>query len=201
MPDESSHRTLRAVWRDQPVEEPAVELEQILNRRAQSLEAGTRSEILASIGAALVLLAVIAWRFAPAYNRLLQAGFAAVLVWVGLSLYRFRRLIHGKHGAAPDALAAPGLVYYRSQLESRRKHLKNAWIWHGPLLLGCLFTAAALRSAAFPGPERLPGELPLLVLLVLWTAFSIRRRFRQAAEIRRELAELDRLGGPPAGVS
>jgi len=39
-----------------------VNLEQIVNRRTEELYSSTRSEILMSIGAALLLVGVVAWR-------------------------------------------------------------------------------------------------------------------------------------------
>jgi hypothetical protein len=39
-----------------------VNLKQIVNRRTEELSSSTRSEILMSIGAALLLVGVVAWR-------------------------------------------------------------------------------------------------------------------------------------------
>jgi hypothetical protein len=169
-----------------------VSLEQIVNRRTDELSSSTRSEILMSVGAALLFVGVMAWRFAPAYDRFQEIGFAAVIAWVVISLYRFRRLIWRRDPPRPDAIAAPGLEYYRKQLEQRRDHLRDAWLWHGPLFLACLILIAILMGRAFQGSERLRSVVPLVVLLAVWTAFGLMRRRRHAKQLQRELDELER---------
>jgi len=181
-----------AIWRDQPEEKLMVNLEQIVNRRTEELSSSTRSEILMSVGAALLFVGVMAWRFAPTYDRLQEVGFAAVIAWAVISLYWFRRRIWRRSLARPDAIAATGLEYYRKELEQRRDHLRNAWLWHGPLFLACMILIVVLIGKAFTGPERLRSVLPLVVLLAVWTAFGLTRRLRQARELQREIDEIER---------
>jgi hypothetical protein len=191
MPDQGGDKDPGAIWRGQPEEKTAVNLEQIVDRKTEELYFSTRSEILMSIAAALLLVVVMAWRFAEAYDRFLAAGFAATVVWVGVTLYRFRGRIWRREPAPPDAAAATGLEYYRRELERRRDHLRDGWLWHGPLLLACLVFLASLYGKAFPGVDRLPGVLPLVALLAAWTAFGILHRRRQARGIQREIDEMD----------
>jgi divalent metal cation (Fe/Co/Zn/Cd) transporter len=181
-----------AIWRDQPEEKLMVNLEQIVNRRTEELSSSTRSEILMSVGAALLFVAVMAWRFAPIHDRLLEVEFAAVVAWAVISLYWFRRRIWRRNPASPDALAATCLEYYCKQLEQRRDHLRNAWLWNGPLFLACMILIAVLLRKAFPGMERLPTVLPLFVLLAVWAAFGLTRRLRQAGDLQREIDEIGR---------
>jgi hypothetical protein len=181
-----------AIWRDQPEEELTVNLEEIVNRRAEELSSSTRSEILMSIGAALLFVGVVAWRLGPAHGRLQEVGLAAVIAWAVISLYWFRRRIWRRNPARPDAIAATGLEYYRKELEQRRDHLRNAWLWHGPLFLACMILIVVLTGKAFTGPERLRSVLPLVVLLAVWTAFGVTRRLRQARELQREIDEIER---------
>jgi hypothetical protein len=194
MSKESGPKDLGSLWRDQAEETLAVDLEQYANRRTRELYASTRSEILMSIGAALFFVALIAWRYHAARDRLPQLGWMAVIaaiVWALISLYRFRGRI-GRVGAPPkDVLAATCLEYYRRELQRRHDHLKNEWLWHGPPVLACLVFLAIIAGKAFPGFDRLRNTLPLFVLLAIWTGFSIRRRQRQACELRREIAEID----------
>jgi hypothetical protein len=194
MPDETGAKDPGAIWRDQPEEELTVNLEQIVNRRTEELSSSTRSEILMSIGAALLFVGVVAWRLAPAHGRLQEIGFAAVIAWAVISLYRFRRRIWRRNPARPDAIAATCMEYYRKELEQRRDHLRNAWLWHGPLFLACMILVVVLVGKAFPGPERLRDVLPLVVLLAVWTGFGLTRRLRQARELQREIDEIDPRG-------
>jgi hypothetical protein len=170
-----------------------VDLEQILKQRTEELYSSTRSEILVSIGSALLFIGVMAWRIGPAHDPLEQVGFAAIVVWVIVSLYWFRYRIR-RRPPRPDAAAAAGLEYYRGELERRRDHLKNEWLWHGPLFLACVTLFAILTGHVFSGYQPLRNILPLLVLLPVWAGFSFRRRLRQAKELEREIDELAPLG-------
>jgi len=189
MPDEAKPKDLGALWRDQPAETLAVKLEHFTDRRTQELYASTRSEVLMSIVAAVFFLAMIAWRFAGERRPVTPLAYAAVIAWVLISLYWFRDRIWRK-APAKDALAAPGLEHYRKELERRRDHLRNAWLWHGPLLLACVIFATTVLGRAFT--ERLPGMLPLFIVLAAWIAFGIWRRRREAREIQQEIDGLAR---------
>jgi hypothetical protein len=189
MSEQTRGKDVGAIWRDQPEEELAMNLEEIMNRRTEELSSSTRSEIVMSMGAALLFVGVMAWRFAPAYERLQEIGFGAVIAWVVISLYRFRRRIWGRRPARPDAAAATCLEYYRKELERRRDHLRNPWLWHGPLFLACMILIAIwIRGGAF---QPLRNVLPLVVLLAVWTGFGVWRRHRQAKELQREIDEIE----------
>ena len=188
MPEEPKPKDLGAVWREQPEEKMAVHLDHFANRRTRELYIRTRSEILMSIGAALIFVAVIVWRSASVGDRPQQLGLLAVIAWVLISLYWFRDWIWRK-APARDALAATSLEHYRKELERRRAHLRNAWLWHGPLFLACLIFVATVAGGA---PGRLRNVLPLVVVLAVWTAFGIRRRLLQARELQRELDDIER---------
>jgi hypothetical protein len=189
MCDQGRTKDAGTIWRDQPEEELTVNLEQIVNRRTEELHSSTRSEVVMSIGAALLFVGVMAWRFAPAFDPLQEVGFAAVIAWAIISWYRFRRRIWGRRPSRPDAAATTCLEYYRKELERRRDHLRNAWLWHGPLLLACLILIGVfMRGKAF---QPLRNVLPLVVLLAVWTGFGVWRRHHQAKELQREIDEID----------
>ena len=178
MPDEPA-----ALWKTQPEEKTAVNLNHFIERRTQQLGAGTRWEVLMSIAAALFFVAVLAWRLGPARDPLLLTGYVAVLAWALVSFYMFR------HSLRPPDVSAPSVDFYRRQLERRRNHLRSAWLWHGPLLLACLLAALSLYRKSF-GPAGLRRSIPLLLILVAWTAFGFVRRRRQAAALQKEIDEL-----------
>jgi hypothetical protein len=167
-----------------------VNLEQIVKRRTEELGSSTRSEILMSIGAALLFVAVMAWRLAPYRDRILQVGYAATIAWVAIAVCRFRRRIWRRPTVSADAMAATGLEYYRRELEQRRDHLRRAWLWHGPLLLACMVVAAILTGETFTGYQPLRNVLPLVALLAVWTGFGLIRRRRQAKDLQREIDEI-----------
>lgn len=193
MSDQTRGKDPGAIWRDQPEETLAMNLEQIVNRRTEELYSSTRSEILMSIVAALLFVGVVAWRIAPAHDRLPEIGFAAVIAWVVISLYWFRRRIWRRDASRPDMVAATGLEHYRRELERRRDHLRNGWLWHGPLFLACMILIAILVAKTFQGYQSLRNVLPLVVLLAVWTGFGLMRRRRQAKELQREIDEIEPL--------
>jgi len=191
MRDKPHSNDLRVLWKEQPKEDTPVNLDHMMNRRTWQLHVSTRSEIVMSIAAAVFFLAVLAWRLPPAGFTLQPAGLAAPAIWIAIAAFRFRKIIWGS-GAPPDT-AATGLAYYRRELEIRRDHLRNAWLWHGPLLVAALLFLASFAGRGFPGMDRFRNAAPLFGILVLWIVIGIRRRFRQAAEIQREIDEIAQL--------
>ena len=178
---------VRAAWLNQPEEEIPVDIERIHRRRTWELFSTTRSEIISSIGAALFFASIVAWRFAPERDRLVLFGCAGVIVWAAVTVFRFRYSIR-RHTPQPDALARTGLEHYRAELLRRRDHLRSAWIWHGPLLLACILSAATLAKRIVPG--RLWDALPVFLLLAGYAVIGIKRRVRQAAELQQEIDEI-----------
>jgi hypothetical protein len=168
-----------------------VNIEQLLNRRARHLHVSTRSDIVASIVAALFLVAVLAWRLPSAGFALPTIGIALAALWIAITVLKLRRLIRGT-APQPDT-ASTGIAYYRRELEIRRDHLRNAWLWHGPLLLAAVLFVASFAGRGYPGMDRFRSAAPLFAILVLWVAVATRRRFRQAADIEREIDEIARL--------
>ncbi len=193
MPEPTSENDPRQLWKEQPEEESTVQLNLFVGRRTQQLYSSTRSEIVVSIGAALFFVAVMMWRITGTPDRLQWAGYGAVLLWIAASVYWFRDRIGRRDQPPAEAVAAPGLEYYRRELQRRRAHLLNAWLWHGPLFLACLIFVISFAGRDFPNAERLRNVLPLGVLLAAWTCAGFWRRYRQAQEIQRELEQIGTL--------
>jgi hypothetical protein len=194
MSEESVRKDPGSVWREQPEEKRPVNLEEFANSRTRELYSNTRGEILTSVGAGLFFVALISWRFARVHDRLPPLGWIggmAAIAWAAITLYWFRDRIGRASAPRWDALAATGVEHYRKELARRRDHLRNAWLWHGPLFLACVVLTGVVAGRAFPGFDRLGNALPLFVLLAVWTGFGIRRRVRQANDVEREIAEMD----------
>src|SRR5687768_3567273 len=151
MPDQLPSGDPRTVWRNQAQEKFEVNMQQFLNRRARELSSKTRSEIIGSVIAACSFLAVMMWRFSFASEPVERVLIAIVIAWILVSLYLFRDRIRGRGLPPGDAAAATGLEYYRNELERRRNHLGNTWIWHGPMFLACLFFLWIIAGKAWPG--------------------------------------------------
>ncbi len=177
----------RSVWIDQPHEDPIVDFSDFATRRTRKLRSSTRADIAMSIAAILFFAAMVAWRIAWAGDRVPLWAWAAIAGWVLISLYWFRDRLWRNRPPQGD-LAAAGADYYRTELARRRDHLRNEWVWHGPLLLaGLVLVASALHYAS---RQRWLTIIPLFVLLAAWTGFDAWRRHRQAAELQREIDEI-----------
>ena len=194
MSDQNHGLDAGLIWRDQPEERVPVNLEQVVNRRAQELSSRTRAEILMSVGSALLLVGVVAWRLEIGREGRLEFGLAAAVAWVLISLYAFRRRVFWRASARRDAVAATGLEYYRKELERRRSHLRNVWLWHGPLLLALIILIRVLTGRVNIAYRPVRNALPLLVLLAAWVGSGIRRRLVQARSLQREIDELIAFG-------
>ncbi|MBC7927706.1 MAG: hypothetical protein H7039_18835 [Bryobacteraceae bacterium] len=168
-------------------------LQFLVARRTDELETRTRSEILTSIVGAALLVAVLTSKFAPIENRLLQAGVALVVAWILLTLYRFRDRLLRRAPTASDSLAASGIAHYRKELEQRRDHLRNAWVWLGPAFLACFLLLLTLAGKSFSSVGH-PGRiLPFGILLVAWVVIGVLQRQRQARLIQKEIDEINGL--------
>jgi hypothetical protein len=186
MPEDVKSNDPGDLWRNQPEETLPVNI----NRRARELYSSTRTEILMSMGAALLLVGVVGWRFAADREPVPLAVMGAALVWVLISLVWFRDRIWPKPEPAGDNLAATGLEHYRRELVRRRDHLRNEWLWHGPLVLAFAVLATVGLGDVFQGMRRLSSVLPLVILLGVWTVFGIWGRRRQANQVQREIDEI-----------
>lgn len=191
MPEYPELAELRAAWAGQPGEEsPPVDVERLHERRTSELFSTTRSEVIGSVAAALLLAGVVTWRFGPEQDRLVQAGCAGVVVWAAVTVFRFRNSLRRDHtGGGPGDFARTGLEHYRSELLRRRDHLRSAWLWHGPLCMAGILAAVTLPGRATPG--RLVAVLPVILLLAGWAAAGIWNRLRQAGRLEREIEEID----------
>jgi drug/metabolite transporter (DMT)-like permease len=165
-----------------------VHLQHFVNRRTQELYSTTRSEILTSIGAALFFVAVIWWRLPPSPDRLQQIGLAIVIAWVLFTLYRFRDRIWRRPRI--DAVAASGLDYYCTEMKKRQDHLRNEWIWHGPLFLACMISILSFAVRSSSSVVRLRNAMPIVIFLVIWIVVGLVRRRRLANDLQREIDEM-----------
>jgi hypothetical protein len=183
-----------AAWRNQPQEETPVNLQNLHQMRTWELFSATRAEIIGSVAAALFFALVMAWRFLGEADRLVQWGCLGVILWAAVTAYRYRRAFR-RSLPEPGTMANTGLEHYRAELLRRRNHLRNIWIWHGPLLLAALLSAATVTARLIR--SRLWDALPLFLALAIWAFIGIQRRLRQAAEVQEELNELT--GASPVG--
>jgi hypothetical protein len=75
-------------------------------------------------------------------------------------------------------------------LQRRRDHLKNVWIWFGPVLLASGITVFALAEKALGRPGRLWNVAPFALMLALWIVLGWLMRRKQAQQIQAEIDEI-----------
>jgi hypothetical protein len=160
------------VWRGQPAGGPVD-----LRRR-------TRSEIWGSIAAAALLAGVVALRMG---SRTPMAGVAAAALWIVVTVVWFRDRLRRER---VDDVAAPAAEHYRRELERRRDHLRNVWVWHGPLIAACVMLAGVMGRERMLAAKQLWTVAPLVVALAVWVAAGVVARWREARRIDEELDEL-----------
>ena len=183
----------QSLWKEQPEEKLTVNVQNLINRRTRELGESTRSEILVSIVATVMFVAIVYWRFPIGGAPFPHAGLAIALVWISVTAFRFRHKLLRPGDAGSRHVAATGAEYYRRELESRRDHLRNEWLWHGPLLLAAGILIANFAVDAFPNPERLRNIAPFTIFLAVWVVANFLRRRRHARELQREIDEIDHL--------
>jgi hypothetical protein len=179
-----------SLWRSQPLDKVEVNMQALITRRMRDLRARTRMEIIFSIVAGMFFAVIAGWRILSAQDLFQQAGVGLVVIWILISAYRFRAYIWQRDPRPADALAAPAAEHYRRELEIRRDHLRNIWIWNGPLVLALLFFLITLGRAVYPHLEQLVKAIPFLTALLVWLIFTTRQRRRQVREIEEEIQEL-----------
>lgn len=182
---------LHELWKEQPLDSGSVLLPEPRYMRTRDLAPRTRSEILSSTGAVFLFVFLLVWRFDSIRDPFVLLSFVPMAVWILTVALRYRNRIWP--GAA---IAAPGIEFYRSELEKRRAHLRNLWLWHGPLLFACLTLTAVWLRKSVVSVQRLVSVSPLLLVLLIWTAMGVRKRQREAEAIQMEIDEMKDMQEP-----
>ena len=175
----------KTLWRGQPAGDFPMRSPGGFAMEGSRLHAMTRSDIVAAVAATLFFAAILIWRLGP--NTIATVILLIALAWVVITIFWLRTRLRR---STVENFTAPGVEFYRVELEQRRQHLRNAWLWHGPLLVACVALAGLLIGTGRFAFTRLTQALPLIVALAIWTAVSMRRRWREADAIRRELDEI-----------
>lgn len=182
---------LHVVWKEQPVHSGPLARPERLDSRTRDILSRTRSEILTSAGAVFFFVFLLAWRFDSIRDPFVGLSFVPMAAWSLAVVLRHRKRIW-----PGTAIAAPGLEFYRGELERRREHLRSFWLWHGPLVFACLTLTAVWLRKSVVSAQRLVSVSPLLVVLVIWTVMGVRKRRREAEAIQMEIDEMKEIREP-----
>jgi hypothetical protein len=184
---------VKAVWRSQPTEIPAMSISYV-RHRASELDRSFRFRnffeqstcVLALVGCAVVLVV------GP--HVWVKVGAALMAAGICYSLFQWRRRVAAPRPQVFESVDA-GLVFYRRELERRRDIHRTLWRWY---LLPMAPGAAVFLTWSLIGDPHTVGTLtPWLVvgMLVTWTTFAVIYERAKAAQCQREieaLASLDR---------
>ena len=187
---------LRAVWRNQPLENPTMALEDI-RRRAAGFEhrigRRNRREFVAG-GITIAIFGAYIWLLK---GPLVRLGSALIIAGVALVMWRLYR--SGRAEALPGDLGlTASLEFYRRQLTQQRDLLRTVLWWYlGPMIPGLLvFWSGSIPPGAFQAGHlaRTLSYLLLFAAFFVWIWWINRRA---AARLDRQIEELNRLEDQP----
>jgi hypothetical protein len=75
-------------------------------------------------------------------------------------------------------------------MKKRQDHLRNEWIWHGPLFLACMISILSFAVRSSSSVVRLRNAMPIVIFLVIWIVVGLVRRRRLANDLQREIDEM-----------
>ncbi len=164
----------------------------LIRKMTRELHAKTRGELLRSIFAPLIVVALgsLGLWFA---DRASRAVFAFAIVWSMAGTYFLNRGLWS--AAAPeDAGLNASLASYRGEVERRRFLFSRVLQWNlGPALL--VIGTWILMSVRIGILNRttLPKAAPFLTLMAVWLAAIVVIRIRQQRDLQREIDNLNEI--------
>jgi Flp pilus assembly protein TadB len=183
---------LRELWRQQPLENIAMALEDIRARAARFERRINRRNIreyfAGLIGAAIY--AYYIWKFPNAFMR---AGSAMIIAGVLFVMWRLYR--HGRVARLPQDLGLnASLDFHRRHLVRQRDLLRSVFWWYLlPMVPGLLvFLKGSLGARGFQF-----RQTPFLGMIVGFFVWIWWINQRAAKRLDRQIAELDRLENQP----
>jgi len=187
---------LRNIWRQQPVEDTVMTLEQIRDRAVRFERRINRRNMREYIGG---MLAVAAFTFQiwKGPDLLMRIGAGMLIAGVLLVMWR----LHQYGGASPlpeEMGVSSSLAFHRRQLVRQRDLLRSVFRWYlAPLIPGLLVSVIGALPRRGLELRYLPRMTPFLVLFVaaFWWIWWINKR--AADRLERQIAELDQMGRRP----
>ncbi|HTP31064.1 MAG TPA: hypothetical protein VMJ75_02755 [Candidatus Acidoferrales bacterium] len=192
MANESLQDDLRNVWRQQPLENKTMPLEEIRTRAARFERRINRRNLREYIGGAVGV--AIYWLYLKnAPDPLTRAGSALIVAGTLFIVWRLYR--HGRTTRLPQDLGfSASLDFHRRQLVQQRDLLRGIFWWYiAPLLPGLsLFFVVAIQKLLVR-PEHLVLVSLLLSGMIGALVWIWRINRSAAACLDRQIAEIDRL--------
>lgn len=182
----------KTLWQSQKNEETRMTLA-LLRQRVRDLNARRRRELLVTVLAAAIVLALSAWGMARTHSVALQTVFVLSSAWALAGLYFIKRGLRNAE-LLDDSTLHTGLEFYRLQIQQNLTISNRVLLWTlGPVNLAVVAIALVLAGLAQSQNQPLSKIAPFCILFVLWLiAFPVVRS-RKRRELRRELDLLNSL--------
>ena len=192
MANDSLPDDLRNLWRNQPLENATMVLDEIRAQAARFERRISRRNLREYLGG-LIGVAVYAfyiWRFPNIFMRI---GSAMIIAGVLFVMWRIHR--HGRAARLPQDFGLnASLDFHRRHLVRQRDLLRSVFSWYLlPMIPGLLvFLKGSLGARGFQ-----LRQVPFLGLIVGFFIWIWWINQRAAERLDRQIAELDRLESQP----
>ena len=180
------------IWQSQKNEETKMTVA-LLRQRVRDLNGKRRRELLITMLAAVVVVALSAWGISRTHVIGLQIAFVLSSGWALAGLYFVRRGLRSAE-LLDDATLQTGLEFYRLQIQQNLTVSNRILPWTlGPVNLAVVAIVIVLAGMVQGQNESLSKIAPFCVLFVLWLMAFPFVRSRKHRELRRELDLLNSL--------
>jgi hypothetical protein len=191
MPDKPPPDDMKDIWRNQTTDPPQISLEHF-RKKAQRLQKKAKREVYTGYVVALVLIVVFSVPFAESQQTVQRVGLGLLMLWAILIPFLAQRRLWSEP-MSPDTALAPGIAFYRRQLERHHGYQRRIWLWLAPMFLGAgLYLSPAIAGIA-RDPAHAPKALPFGILLMIWVVLFLNIRRRKLRKLRRKLGKLAEL--------
>lgn len=184
----------KTLWQSQKNEETRMTLE-LLRQRVRDLNAKRRRDLLVTVLAAAIVLALSAWGITRTHSIALQIIFVLSSAWALAGLYFVKRGLRSAE-LLDDSTLSTGLEFYRLQIQQNLAIFQRTLPWtFGPVVVAVCAIAVVLAGIAQDQDQPLSRIAPFCILFVLWLIAAPAMRSRKRRELRRELDLLNSLEG------
>ena len=180
----------KTLWQSQKNEETKMTLA-LLRQRVRNLNARRRRDLLVTVLAAAIVLALSAWGIPRTASLALQIVFVLASAWALAGLYFVKRGMRNAE-LLDDSTLNTGLEFYRLQIQQNLTLSNRILPWTlGPVNLAVVGIVLVLVGMVQNQAQPFSKIGPFCILFVLWLIAFPAVRSRKRRELRRELELLN----------
>jgi hypothetical protein len=189
---DNTPETPKTVWQSQKNEETKMTVA-LLRQRVRDINTRRRRELLMTVCAAAIVVALSVWGIPRTHFVALQMAFVLSSAWALVGVYFVRRGMRSAE-LLEDSTLHTGLAFYRLQIQQNLAISNRILPWTlGPVNLAVVAIALVLAGMVQSQNESLSKIAPFCILFVLWLIAFPFVRSRKRRELRRELELLNSL--------